>query len=136
MTALPPSPFFDSGVHFALSPDEAAASRSQVPVAAAEFESAPPTTFAPTTAAATAPQPVAAASLPISETSQTERRIEEASASCPDAGATDCIGEIFAGARKLEGREISLSELCERGFDLHAFMDELDPPPLFLQAAQ
>ena len=29
--------------------------------------------------------------------------------------------------------EISLSELCARGFDVNAFMADIDPPPLFLQ---
>jgi hypothetical protein len=45
----------------------------------------------------------------------------------PDAaGATDCIGEIFVGAQKLESRFV---------LDERAFMDAIEPPPLFLQRA-
>ena len=31
------------------------------------------------------------------------------------------------------GAAISLSELCDRGFDLESFMAAIEPPPLFLQ---
>lgn len=32
-----------------------------------------------------------------------------------------------------EAAEISLSELIERGFNVKAFMTDIEPPPLFLQ---
>jgi hypothetical protein len=67
---------------------------------------------------------------------------EAAAPSCRAPGAAveisesiDCIGEIFIGARKLEDREISLSELCHRGFDARAFIEAIEPPPIFLQRA-
>ena len=43
-----------------------------------------------------------------------------------DAGATNHIGEIFVGARKLESRFV---------LDERAFMEAIEPPPLFLQRA-
>lgn len=43
-----------------------------------------------------------------------------------DAGATDCIAEIFIGAAKLEHRFV---------LDERAFMEAIEPPPLFLQEA-
>jgi len=43
-----------------------------------------------------------------------------------DAGATNHIGEIFVGALKLESRFV---------LDEQAFMEAIEPPPLFLQRA-
>lgn len=126
-TILPPN-VFDSGASVPPAPDEAAAS--------------------------VASQPPVDAAADITETSVTERRIEEALASCPDAGVTDCIGEIFAGARKLEPVEMWFENTAypredELLYDVLRAMDdpyaadlidipdgmwlEFDPPPLFLQ---
>lgn len=42
-----------------------------------------------------------------------------------DAGATDCIGEIFVGAAKLEHRFV---------LDVERFMLDIEEPPLFLRS--
>jgi hypothetical protein len=46
-----------------------------------------------------------------------------------DAGATDCISEIFVGARKW------IDEDHRFILDEKAFMEAIDPLPLFLQGA-
>jgi hypothetical protein len=99
-----------------------------------------------TAAALNSPPAPKAAAEPIESSSSTGGDQEAPAVVDPSAapaGATDLlgseigdVGEIFIGARKLEEREISLSELEGRGFDVHAFMDEIEPLPLFLQAAQ
>lgn len=43
-----------------------------------------------------------------------------------DAGAIDHIAEIFVGAAKLENRFV---------LDEQAFMEAIEPPPIFLQRA-
>jgi hypothetical protein len=52
----------------------------------------------------------------------------------PDEAATAPRQSADVAADLLEA-EISLSELCHRGFDVRAFMDAIDEPPLFLRRA-
>ena len=130
MTTLPPSPFTDSGVSFALAPDDAAASVSpQSSGAAADIPE-------PTTDGGGPQESPAADAMNPHETAG-------------DLGTHD-IGEIFAGARKLfDPDPAAYTREDELLYDVLRAMDdpyaadlieipagmwgEFDPPPLFLQ---
>lgn len=43
-------------------------------------------------------------------------------------------GTVDAAANEFDELEIPLEELTKRGFDVEAFMDAIEPLPLFLQA--
>jgi hypothetical protein len=107
MASLPPSPFLNSALEAETPADTDAAPRLTDPVVAASGQF---------------------------ESPSNKRRQTEAPAVLPNeaAGATDCISEIFHHARKL---------IAEDGpprfvLDERAFMEAIEPPPLFLQAAQ
>ena len=154
MALLPPSPFSSAGTGVSAETLVVARSPQAHDAAASSHLSdsdARPVPPAPDEAAASvASQPPVDAAADITETSVTERRIEEALASCPDVGATDCIGEIFAGARKLfDPDPAAYTREDELLYDVLRAMDdpyaadlidvpegmlgEFDAPPLFIQ---
>jgi hypothetical protein len=82
------------------------------------------------TAVASVTSPPAAAAGFLPEPPSNEGRPQGAPAVDPnpfDAGATDCIGEIFIGARKW------IDDDHRFVLDEKAFMEAVDPLPLFLQ---
>jgi hypothetical protein len=92
------------------------------------FISADPLTAGTAVASVTSPTTATAGLFP--EPLSNEGRSQGAPAIDPnpfDAGATDCIGEIFHHARKLMDHRFVLDEA--------ALMEAIEPPPLFLQRA-
>lgn len=103
MTIIPQSPFLSADVH-PLSAEPAAALDASPPVAAAGLIPDPSNEGRHQGAPASASTVTVAAG---------------------DVGATDCIGEIFVGARKLDRFVL----------DVGRFMLDIEEPPLFLQRA-
>lgn len=50
------------------------------------------------------------------------------------ASPVHCPGPVDAAATEFDELEIPLEELTKRGFDVDAFMEAIEPLPLFLQA--
>lgn len=125
MSILPPSPFLYSDAPAVIAPDEAATALRQESVAVDIQSSCGgqwPTDVAPSLGPTLHPPSSPAASgHGIDPTGPQE--------------AINHIGEIFVGARKWidDDQDITLSELCRRGFDVRAFMFAIDQMPLFLQ---
>lgn len=87
---------------------------------------------ADTAAAVYAASPETAAAGPIPDPTSNEGRHQGAPADDPnpfDAGATDCISEIFIGARKW------IDDDHRFVIDEQAFLEAIEPPPLFMQRA-
>lgn len=123
MTDLPPSPFTDSGEPVALSPDEAAALVcSHAPGAAAEISDSQDV---PARMQESSDCWLARDDEKPDDTMQESRPAHPATA----LSETDCIGEIFIGARKLENPEARFV------LNVEQFMLDIEEPPLFLRRA-
>jgi hypothetical protein len=125
MTALPPSPFFDSGATDC-PPDEAVAAPRQSADAAADLS-----------CGGVKESPVSTSDYNGVQSPALVTAHGLSRQSCPlsrsETGpqeTIDCIGEIFVGARKLMDPDEHRFILDEQ-----AFMDAIDEPPLFLRRA-
>jgi hypothetical protein len=164
MASLPPSPFSFADVQSAETLVVVPGPQASVAAASGPFDSGATVALTLDEAAADVSSQAPAAAADVCEPTSSTGGCQEAPASTStvtvaagDAGATDCIGEIFVGARKLEQipgifdqagvtpadelQYVTLKLMDDhRTPDLpdvpQGLIDAIDPLPLFLQAAQ